>query len=73
MRPCVVSAVKFGTDNAASYIVNTATQITAVTPQHAAGTFDVRVVNVDGTSATSGADLFTFKASGGFNSPMLGF
>jgi len=67
-----VSAVKFGAINANSFVVNSATQITAVTPQHAYGVFDVIVTNVDGTSVTSSADYYTFKASGLFNAPMGG-
>ena len=67
-----VSAVKFGATNASSFVVNSSTQITAVTPQHAYGIFDVMVTNVDGTSATSSSDHYTFKATGLFNAPMGG-
>nr|MCK7672370.1 IPT/TIG domain-containing protein [Bradyrhizobium sp. 2S1] len=67
-----VSSVRFGTINAASFSVNSATQITAVTPQHSLGTFNVIVTNVDGTSPSTSANQFTFKARGGFNSAMMG-
>jgi len=53
------STVKFGT-NSAIVIVNGATSITATAPAHAAGTVDVTVTNATGTSATSGADIYTY-------------
>ncbi|MBS0590235.1 MAG: IPT/TIG domain-containing protein, partial [Proteobacteria bacterium] len=54
------SAVKFGGTNAAAYTVNSATQITATSPAGAAGTVDVTVTTVGGTSATSSADQYTY-------------
>ncbi len=49
-------AVKFGKIAATSYTVNSATQITAVTPAAtAAGVVDVSVTTPEGTSATGGA------------------
>lgn len=56
------SAVKFGTTAATSFTVNSNTQITAVSPAHAAGTIDVTVTTPVGTSATGAADHFTFAA-----------
>jgi hypothetical protein len=56
------TAVKFGTTAAASYTVDSATQITAVSPA-GSGTVDVRVTNATGTSATSTADRFTYVAA----------
>jgi hypothetical protein len=56
------TAVKFGATAATSFTVNNATQITAVAPVEAAGTVDVRVTTVGGTSATSAADRYTFQA-----------
>jgi len=56
------TAVSFGATSA-SYTVNSATQITATSPAGSAGTVDVRVTTVGGTSATSAADFFTYVAS----------
>lgn len=55
------SAVKFGSNNATSYTVNSPTQITAVTPAGVAGTVNVLVTAVDGTATLSSA--FTYRAS----------
>ena len=49
------TAVKFGNVNAKSYVVNSATQITAVAPAHVAGTVDVTVTTPIGTSSATGA------------------
>ncbi|WP_183085193.1 putative Ig domain-containing protein [Trinickia fusca] len=55
-----VTAVKFGGGNAASFTVNSATSITATAPA-GSGTVDVTVTTSGGgTSATSGADQFTY-------------
>jgi hypothetical protein len=54
------SAVMFGSTPAASYTVNSATQITAVTPAHGSGAVDVTVTGTAGTSVTSAADSYTF-------------
>jgi hypothetical protein len=55
--------VLFGEVEAASYVVDSAKQITAVSPKHAMGLVDVRVVTSNGTSAASSKDHFTFKPS----------
>jgi hypothetical protein len=55
------TAVKFGMVAATSFTVLSATQITAVAPAQAAGTVDVTVTTPYGTSATSGADRFTYS------------
>jgi len=55
------TAVTFG-GTTASFTVVSATQITATSPAGAAGTVDVRVTTVGGTSATSAADQFTHVA-----------
>ena len=57
------TAVKFGATDAASFTVNNSTTITATSPSHAAGTVDITVTTPPGTSATSGADQFTFIAA----------
>jgi hypothetical protein len=57
------TAVTFGATAASGFTVNSATQITATTPVGSAGTVDVRVTTVGGTSATSAADQFTFVAA----------
>jgi hypothetical protein len=56
------TAVDFGTVAAASFSINSATQITAVSPAVAAGTVDVTVVSPGGTSTVSPADRFTSVA-----------
>jgi PGF-pre-PGF domain-containing protein len=56
------TAVKFGTTNAASYTVNSATQITAVSPAGSAGIVDITVTTSAGTSATGAADRFTYSS-----------
>ncbi|MDR7224981.1 IPT/TIG domain-containing protein [Aminobacter aminovorans] len=56
------SAVTFGATPAAGYTINSATQITATSPAASAGTVDVTIATVGGTSATSAADQFTYVA-----------
>jgi hypothetical protein len=56
-----VTAVDFGT-TAASFVFNSDTSITAVSPTTAAGTVDVSVTTAGGTSAASASDQFTFYA-----------
>jgi len=53
------TAVKFGTTNAKSFEVNSATTITAVSPA-GSNVVDVTVSTPGGTSATSAADLFSY-------------
>ncbi|NVI85585.1 putative Ig domain-containing protein, partial [Janthinobacterium sp. BJB401] len=57
------TAVTFGATPATGFTVNSATQITATAPAGSSGTVDVRVTTAGGTSATSGADQFTFVAA----------
>ncbi|WP_205756858.1 putative Ig domain-containing protein [Solilutibacter silvestris] len=52
-------AVKFGATTA-SYTINSNTQITATSPAGGAGTVDVTVTSLGGTSATSAADQYTY-------------
>ncbi len=54
------TAVSFGATAAASFSVRSATTITAVAPQAAAGTLDVRFTTPIGTSATSTHDRYRF-------------
>jgi large repetitive protein len=56
------TAVDFG-GVAAGFWVNSDTSITAFTPAASAGTVDVTVTTLDGTSATSAGDQFTFVAA----------
>jgi hypothetical protein len=56
-------AVTFGGVPAASFTVNSANLITAVSPPQAAGTVDVKVTTNAGTSATAGGDQFTVTAA----------
>jgi len=53
------TAVRFGSNAAGSFTVNSATQITATSPA-GSGTVDVTVTNENGTSATSSGDRFTY-------------
>jgi PKD repeat protein len=53
--------VRFGTLDALSFAVDSATQITAVNPAQGAGILDVTVTNPDGTSATGHASKFTYR------------
>jgi hypothetical protein len=55
-------AVRFGATTA-TYTINSNTQITATAPAAAAGTYDITVTTVGGTSATSAADQFTYVAA----------
>ncbi|WP_263867172.1 IPT/TIG domain-containing protein [Curtobacterium oceanosedimentum] len=56
------TAVSFGDAAAASYTVDSATEITAVTPASSKGVVDVTVTTAGGTSATSEAGRFRFTA-----------
>jgi hypothetical protein len=58
------TAVKFGSTNATSFKVNSATSITAISPKSSpmgSSTVDVTVTTPAGTSPTSSADQFTYK------------
>ena len=55
------TAVKFGATAASSFTFVSDTQITAVSPAHAAGPVDVAVTTVAGTSAVSAGDTFQFE------------
>jgi IPT/TIG domain len=54
------TAVKFGSTDASTFTVKSATSITAVAPAETAGTVDVRVTTSGGTSALSSKDHFKF-------------
>ena len=58
-----VVAVDFGKTKAASYTVDSATQITAVSPAHAPGTVSVNVTTDGGTSAPVAGSDYLFVAS----------
>ena len=55
-----VTAVKFGTTTASFTLVDP-THIKVTSPAHAAGTVDVKVTNVKGTSAVVAADKYTYS------------
>src|SRR5690606_4395440 len=57
------TAVTFGGTPAASFTVDSATQITAVTPAHAAGAVDVAVTTPGGSATLAGAFTFEVPAS----------
>ncbi|WP_370351512.1 IPT/TIG domain-containing protein [Catenulispora sp. EB89] len=56
------TGVSFGGVPAASYTVDSDSQITAVVPPQTARTVDVTVTNDNGTSATGQADQYTYAA-----------
>jgi large repetitive protein len=60
------TAVRFGS-TAASFTVDSSTSITATSPAGSAGTVDIRVTSVGGTSANSSADNFTYLAAPGIS------
>jgi hypothetical protein len=55
-----VSGVLFGTQRATSFVMNADGTVTAVAPGESAGTVDVRVVTLNGTTALTSADQYTF-------------
>src|SRR5262249_58045177 len=57
-----VTAVRFGSNAAGSFIVNSTTQITATSPA-GIGTVDVTVTTAGGTSAISSGDRFTYVSA----------
>jgi hypothetical protein len=57
-----VSAVRFGATSAASFTVNSSTEIKAVSPP-GTGVVDVTVTNATGTSSTGDADHFEYLTS----------
>lgn len=59
------SQLRFGGLAARSFSVASNTKVTAVTPRSLAGGVDVTVKTLGGTSATSGADQFTFVLGAG--------
>ncbi|MNS21488.1 IPT/TIG domain protein [compost metagenome] len=54
------TVVTFGA-TASSFVVDSATQITATSPAGGPGTVDITVTTPGGTSATSGADQYTYE------------
>lgn len=54
--------VTFGGVEATSVVVHSSTQITAVSPAHAAGLVDIRVTTPNGTSAITTKDHYKYKA-----------
>ncbi len=57
------TAVKFGSANATSYTVVSATQIIAVAPAGTAGIVDITVTTAGGTSGTGASDKYTYVAA----------
>jgi len=62
------TAVKFGNTNADNYVVNSATQITAISPAGTIGTVDITVTTAGGTSSTNINDKFTYVTPPTFTS-----
>lgn len=59
-RLAEATAVDFGAAAASSFTVVSPTEVTAVSPPHAAGTVDVTVTTPSGTSAVTAKDHFTY-------------
>jgi large repetitive protein len=57
------TSVSFGSADAATVTVNSATSLTATSPAEVAGTVHVRATTAGGASAASAADQFTFVAA----------
>ena len=55
-----VKAVDFGNVAAANFVVNSNSQITAISPEEDLGTVDVTVTTAGGTSLVTSADQFTY-------------
>ena len=55
-----IQSVKFGSVAASGWSASGSTTIQTTSPAHIAGTVDVTVTTLDGTSATSAADNFTY-------------
>lgn len=66
------TAVKFGSSDATSVAVKSATKITAISPAESAGTVDVTVTTPGGTSGISTKDRFKFVPSVTAISPNTG-
>jgi hypothetical protein len=66
------TSVKFGSIEATSFTVNSATSITAVSPEELAGIVDVRVSTPEGTSPISSKDKFKFTPTVTGLSPKTG-
>jgi len=56
------TAVKFGSADAASYTVDSATRIIAQSPAGSAGTVHITITTSSGTSLTGASDQFTYTA-----------
>jgi hypothetical protein len=65
------TSVFFGGVTASSFAINSDSQITAVTPAHAAGTVDVTVASPNGASALTAADQFQYVAPNGTAPPTV--
>jgi hypothetical protein len=63
MDSIATTGVEFAGTNAASYLINSDTQITATSPGGSPGVADITVTNETGTSATVAADQFTYEAT----------
>ena len=56
------TAVNFGGTAASSFAIDSDTAIAVISPANSAGVVDVTIATVDGTSAASSADQFTYSA-----------
>ncbi len=57
-----VTSVKFGTTNATSFIINSSTSITAISPAHSIGIVNITVISPGGISETSTDDIFLYTS-----------
>jgi hypothetical protein len=65
------TSVLFGTVPASSFVVNSDSQITAITPPQSAATVDVTVLVPNGSSTITSADHFQYVAVNGTAAPTL--
>jgi hypothetical protein len=65
------STVAFGSTQAASFVINSPNQITAISPPRAIGPVHVTVTTSDGTSAAGSADTFAYATAPGAPTGLL--
>ncbi|HSV16483.1 MAG TPA: FG-GAP-like repeat-containing protein [Tepidisphaeraceae bacterium] len=66
-----VTAVRFGSFNATSFTVKSATTIVATAPAESAATVNVTVTNIAGTSPVASADRYTFTSLATLPAPVI--
>src|ERR1700722_4893514 len=57
------TAINFGTTPASSFILNSDTSITAISPAHSPQVLSVTITTTDGTSLNTGDSFYTYQGS----------